>query len=46
MTAQIGDLNRCLDLISWKVSVYEERLAQGTVGYLWTGSGSETGDQH
>jgi DNA-binding transcriptional MerR regulator len=43
---QIGDLNRCLDLISWKVSVYEERLAQGKAGDLWTGSGSDNGDQH
>ncbi|HEX9375829.1 MAG TPA: MerR family transcriptional regulator [Actinomycetota bacterium] len=29
VTAQIGDLNKCLDLIRWKVGVYEERLAQG-----------------
>jgi DNA-binding transcriptional MerR regulator len=30
VTRQIGDLTKCLDLISWKVSVYEDRLAQGT----------------
>ena len=27
--AQIGELNKCLDLISWKVAAYEDRLARG-----------------
>jgi len=35
-TAQIGELEKSLDLISWKVGVYEERLAQGTAAHLWT----------
>jgi DNA-binding transcriptional MerR regulator len=26
--AQMGELNTCLDLISWKVGVYEDRLAR------------------
>jgi DNA-binding transcriptional MerR regulator len=36
--AQIDALGRCLDLISWKVAAYEDRLAEGTAGTLWTGS--------
>jgi DNA-binding transcriptional MerR regulator len=27
VSAQIGELNACLDLISWKVGAYEDRLA-------------------
>jgi DNA-binding transcriptional MerR regulator len=27
VTAQIGELNACLDLINWKVGVYEDRVA-------------------
>ena len=36
VTTQIQELTKCLDLISWKVKAYEDRLAQGTVGDLWT----------
>jgi DNA-binding transcriptional MerR regulator len=43
VTAQIEGLSRSLDLISWKVKVYEERLAQGTAGDLWTANGSDEG---
>jgi DNA-binding transcriptional MerR regulator len=43
VTAQIEDLSRSLDLISWKVKVYEERLAQGSAGELWTANGSDEG---
>ena len=32
MTAQIGELTRCLDLIRFKVGVYEDILAQDTAG--------------
>jgi DNA-binding transcriptional MerR regulator len=35
VTGQIGELTRCLELISYKVKVYEERLAEGTAGHLW-----------
>jgi hypothetical protein len=30
VTAQIGELTRCLDLIRFKVGVYEDLLAQGS----------------
>jgi len=43
--AQIDGLNKCLDLISWKVTVYEKRLAQGTASDLWTASGSDNGEE-
>jgi DNA-binding transcriptional MerR regulator len=37
---QIDELTRCLDLISYKVRVYEDRLHAGTANRLWTaGSG-------
>jgi DNA-binding transcriptional MerR regulator len=43
VTAQMEELGRSLDLISWKVKVYEERLAQGTAGDLWAANGSGEG---
>lgn len=40
--AQIDALTKCLGLISYKVAIYEDRLAEGTADSLWTGSsGSE-----
>ncbi len=44
VTAQIGELSKCLDLISWKVKVYEDRVAQGTAGPLWS-TASRTDDR-
>ncbi len=38
VTSRIGQLTECLDLISYKVRVYEDHLAQGTASQLWTGS--------
>jgi DNA-binding transcriptional MerR regulator len=35
---QMGKLTECLDLISFKVKVYEARLGQGTAGQLWSSS--------
>lgn len=35
VTAQIGELTRCLDLINYKATVYSERLAEGTADRLW-----------
>jgi DNA-binding transcriptional MerR regulator len=35
VTAQIAELTRCLDLINYKVRVYEDRLAEGTAAGLW-----------
>lgn len=34
--AQIADLAESLDLISYKVKIYEERLAEGTADRLWS----------
>jgi len=38
VTSRIGQLTECLDLISYKVRVYEDHLAQGTASQLWTAS--------
>jgi DNA-binding transcriptional MerR regulator len=36
VTTQMGELTRCLELISFKVKLYEERLADGTADQLWS----------
>ena len=36
VTAQINELTTCLDVITYKVGVYEDHLAQGTAGQLWS----------
>jgi DNA-binding transcriptional MerR regulator len=36
VTEQIRDLTECLDVISHKVSIYEQHVAQGTADCLWT----------
>jgi DNA-binding transcriptional MerR regulator len=36
VTTQISDLTRALDLITYKVKVYQERLAEGTADRLWS----------
>lgn len=36
VVTQIGELNDCLDVINWKVGIYEQHLAQGTAQRLWT----------
>ncbi|OMF59014.1 MerR family transcriptional regulator [Paenibacillus rhizosphaerae] len=41
VVAQMDQLKDCLDLINWKVGVYEEHLKQGTAQHLWTGSDSD-----
>jgi hypothetical protein len=38
VTSRIGQLTQCLDLISYKVRVYEDHLAQGTASQLWSAS--------
>jgi hypothetical protein len=43
VTSRIGQLTECLDLISYKVKVYEDHVAQGTasqLGVLLQGSAS------
>lgn len=39
VTAQIAELNHCLDLISHKVALYEERFAGESGDPLWNGAG-------
>jgi DNA-binding transcriptional MerR regulator len=36
---QIAALTRCLEMISWKVGVYEASLADGTAAQLWSPTG-------
>ncbi|MBV9384468.1 MAG: MerR family transcriptional regulator [Streptosporangiaceae bacterium] len=38
VTAQIAELTECLNVISYKVKVYSERVADGTASHLWTAS--------
>jgi hypothetical protein len=38
VTSRIGQLTECLDLISYKVKVYEDHVAQGTASQLWSAS--------
>jgi DNA-binding transcriptional MerR regulator len=38
VTAQIAELTECLNVISYKVKVYEDSVARGTAGQLWTAS--------
>ncbi len=36
VTAQLRELTECLDLIDYKVKVYEDSLSRGTAGQLWS----------
>ncbi len=36
ITAQLAALNACLELITFKVKVYEESLAEGAADPIWT----------
>jgi DNA-binding transcriptional MerR regulator len=38
VASQIAELTKCLDLIDYKVRVYEKRLAEGTAADLWNPS--------
>lgn len=35
IAAQVAELNACLEVITWKVRVYEQHLAEGTAEHLW-----------
>jgi DNA-binding transcriptional MerR regulator len=35
VTTQIGQLTKCLDLITYKVKVYQQRVDEGTADRLW-----------
>ena len=43
--AQMADLTESLDLISYKVKIYEERLAEGTADRLWSAPRPQGGQQ-
>jgi DNA-binding transcriptional MerR regulator len=43
--AQMADLTESLDLISYKVKIYEERLAEGTADRLWSAPRPQAGQQ-
>lgn len=43
--ASIGELTKCLDMINYKVRVYEDRVAQGTSGQLWSASAPPEGPE-
>ena len=43
VTAQIGELNRCLDIIGFKVGVYEDILARDAVGHCVTAAAGRAG---
>jgi DNA-binding transcriptional MerR regulator len=45
VSAQIAELTESLDLISRKVRIYEERLAQGTADRLWSAPRPEAAPQ-
>jgi DNA-binding transcriptional MerR regulator len=45
VTKGLSELNRCLDLINYKVDIYEDRVAQGTAATLWAGSSPSGADQ-
>jgi DNA-binding transcriptional MerR regulator len=36
VTQQITQLTECLDLITYKVKIYEEHVAEGTAALLWS----------
>lgn len=36
VAAQIDELSACMEMISYKVRVYEDHVAQGTAAQLWT----------
>ncbi|MGJ7906410.1 MerR family transcriptional regulator [Actinopolyspora sp. H202] len=40
---QLADLRECLDLITWKVGVYERHLSEGTAGGVWDPTASQRG---
>src|SRR3954452_3023135 len=36
VSAQIAELNECLNVITWKVGIYQEHVEAGTADCLWT----------
>lgn len=46
VTAQIGELTACLDLISFKVRLYEDRVAQDAADPLWGPPALPENDNH
>ncbi|TDD30047.1 MerR family transcriptional regulator [Kribbella turkmenica] len=42
VTAQIQELNECLNVITHKVDLYQQRLAEGTADCLWAAPSTPT----
>ena len=36
VSAQIAELNECLNVITWKVDIYQQHVDAGTADCLWT----------
>jgi DNA-binding transcriptional MerR regulator len=36
VSQQIADLNECLNVITWKVAIYQQHVDAGTADCLWT----------
>ena len=41
VTAQLAELNECLNVITWKVNIYQEHVDAGTADCLWTAPSSQ-----
>lgn len=44
VTAQIQELTECLNVITHKVDIYQQRLSEGTADCLWTASSATPTD--
>jgi hypothetical protein len=44
--ARLEELTTCLELIDFKVGIYENRLAQGTASQLWSVPTEPIDEQH
>lgn len=41
VAAQLQELQDCMDVIAWKVQVYDEHLSRGEATELWTGTATD-----
>jgi len=44
VTAQIQELNECLNVITHKVDIYQQRLTEGTADCLWVAPSTTSGN--
>ncbi|GAA3144963.1 DNA-binding transcriptional MerR regulator [Kribbella aluminosa] len=42
VSAQIAELNECLNVITWKVDIYQQHVDAGTADCLWTAPSAQT----